>query len=499
MSGTGHSLCVSLLPRSKKELEDFSRSCPEADVIEIRIDFIPDIKFQKLRELFSQPLVVTLRTTAQGGYWEGSETEYTKIIKKALSAQIDYVDVEWQHYQQVIPTLNKKHSSKIILSNHTPEHRLDVLKDLLLQMKEIPADVYKLVFPVESFWDNLTALKLAEFARSLEVPFIIHGNGEAGTLSRILGAISGNVWTYVSAQINKETAPGQLPLHEARHYYHLHQKSTSTRLIGLVGNPIQQSKGWRLHNALIHQYVSPQNSSDFLYVNFPVEDLKRFWVEWNEHLFGLSVTIPYKEEIVPYLTECSTEVLISGVCNTVVRTKNGWKGFNTDLLALESLLKPHREILKDGALVVGTGATARSAIAALKRLEVSPIFVVGRNSERGRLLSEKFNVEFLEEDEVHYAGAAAVIQTTPVGMYPNVDQYPVGSSHFRRGRLVLDVIYNPPETRFLKIARDRGCITISGEEMFLLQAAKQFELFTGVVLTMEQIREVWNHLSEVIR
>lgn len=123
---------------------------------------------------------------------------------------------------------------------------------------------------------------------------------------------------------------------------------------------------------------------------------------------------------------------ISGACNTVVRSEKGWRGYNTDLTAMETILRPHFELLRGGGLVVGTGATARSAIAALKRLEVNPIFLVGRNDKRGKLLSELYGVEYLKEGEIHYASASVIIQTTPVGMVPYTDKYPRAPLCFAR-------------------------------------------------------------------
>ena len=164
------------------------------------------------------------------------------------------------------------------------------------------------------------------------------------------------------------------------------------------------------------------------------------------------------------------------------------------LTAIETILKPRRDHLRRGAIIIGTGATARSAIAALKRLEISPIFVVGRNEERGLELMELFGIDYLREDEVHYAGAALIIQCTPVGMAPHTDQMPVGANMFRKKRLVLDVIYNPADTLFLRSARERGCETISGVDMFILQAARQFELFTGATLTPDEVRRVWDEI-----
>lgn len=506
--GEGPKLCLSLLPRSLSEVKEWLPQCEEADLVEIRLDHLPKLDFKKIRPLTGKPLIAALRSRREGGHWEGSPAEALAALRKAIKAGVEYVDVEFSSAEQILPKL-KPEKSRILLSHHAETANLSRLKSLLQQMVQIPAEAYKLIYRARSLHDNLVALELMEMAKALQLNFIIHAQGEAGQLSRLLGALRGNRWTYVCAGFARETAPGQLSLYDARRHYALPAKSPGVKILGLVGSPLRQSSGWRLHNRLIAQKISRKQSSgelgnvsgaanDFLYLNFPTDHLDEFWLDWcegaalgPEGLHGLSVTIPYKEKIVKHLNEASTEVKISGVCNTVVREGQKWKGYNTDLIALETLLRPYREELKNGGLVVGTGATARSAIVAMKRLEATPIYVIGRNVERGKLLAETFGIDFLEEGEVHYASAAVIVQTTPVGMAPHPEKYPVGTALFRKDRVVLDVIYKPEETRFLQIARERGCTTISGVEMFLLQAAKQFELFTGIPVTLEEVREAW--------
>lgn len=488
-------LCVSLMPGSLDQLKEWLPRCGEADLVEIRLDYLPNLDLKYVRGQTDKLLIATLRSRREGGFWEGQPSENLKILQRAAKAGMDFLDVELLFADEILPKL-KRGSAQIILSHHTDILNPEQLKFILQRMALIEADIHKLVVKAQSLHDNLSALKLMRYARSLGLNYIIHAMGKAGQPSRLLGALKGNAWTYVSGEFAEETAPGQLTLHEAKNYYYLTDKSPGTNLLGLVGSPIQQSKGWRLHNKLIAQKFPGKsaNGKDFLYLNFPAEHLGEFWLDWSEYLHGLSVTIPYKEQIVKHLSQLSTEVKISGVCNTVVREGDIWKGYNTDLTAIEILLRPYQEQVKNGGLIIGTGATARSAIAALKRLEVDPIAVVGRNEERGKMLAEIFGVDFLAEDEVHYASAAIIIQTTPVGMVPYTDQHPVGTALFRRDRVVLDVIYNPEETRYLRVAKERGCMTIPGTEMFLLQAAKQFELFTGCPVSMEEVRNAWNEL-----
>ena len=496
MSSVSSKLCVSLIPENLEQLKKLLPQCAKSDLVEVRIDLMKAPDFEKIRKLTRKPVIITPRTQEEGGSWEGSNAAYLKTLQAACTAGVAFVDVELPLAAQVLPHLDRG-NTQIVLSHHTGEKRLDELKTIFDQMLQFEADVYKLILEADSLTEGAIALDLISYAAQSGMQFVIHAMGENGLPSRLVGATRGNAWTYVAKAYDEETAFGQPALHEAREFYSLHKKSSNTRVLGLVGWPIQQSKGWRLHNRLIDLKIfsaKETHESDYLYVNFPTENLDEFWAHWHKHLYGLSVTIPYKEQIVKHLNEFSTEVRISGVCNTVVATEKGWRGHNTDLLAMEQLLRPHQETIKKGALIVGTGATARSAIAALKRLEVNPIFVVGRNGERGKMLSQKFGIDYLDYGEIHYASAVTIIQTTPVGMSPYVDKYPPGTALFRKNRVVLDVIYNPAETRFLKIAKDRGCIAISGVEMFLVQAAKQFEIFTGEPISIDEVRQVWEEI-----
>ena len=497
MSSTTHKICVSLMPADTSQLIEMLQRCDDADLVEIRLDHIPMANLQDAFGQCPKPVVATLRSESEGGYWQGTPDAYTGILQNAINAGAAYVDVAWQHAGSVLPKL-ETNACKVILSHHTTSNDEAELLKILNEMLKTPAEIYKLVFTAQSVNDNTIAFRLAAEMREKGQKFVIHAMGEPGRQSRLLGPVFGNEWTYTALLPNQSTAPGQPALHEAVHFYYLKHKNKATKILGLVGNPITHSHGWRMHNQLIYLNFTLKennpNGSDFIYINFPVEDFETFWHAWEPYLHGLSITIPFKEKIVPFLKRAANEVLISGVCNTVVRTEDGWHGYNTDLQAIEALLKPYKDELKKGGLVIGTGATARSAIAALKRLEVDPIFVMGRNKKRGEMLMRKYNVDFLELDEVHYASAAVIIQTTPVGMAPYTDQYPPGTSLFRKNRIVLDVIYNPAETRFLKIARERGCLTISGVNMFLLQAVKQFGLFTGVEPTVKDAQIIWENI-----
>jgi 3-dehydroquinate dehydratase/shikimate dehydrogenase len=488
-------ICLSFLPYTVQELWDSLKKCQEADIIELRLDVLGNVDFFEIKRTVDKKLIVTIRIPEEGGLWKDSAALRYSLFQQAIDAGIDYIDVEWQKSAEILPKLKFFPGTSLILSYHTEENSLEVLEKIAQQMIKIKAHIYKLIYTARTFHDNIIMLKLADIFSREGKKFIIHAMGQEGILSRLVGAIRGNIFTYVSLAEGNQTAAGQLSVKEAKDYYYLHEKTTRTKIVGLLGFPVKQSKGWRLHNRLLHEKRKEvARIADFLYVNFPVKDFEEFWREWRPWLDGLSITIPYKETIFPVIEHKASSVQYSGVCNTLVKKGNSWWGYNTDALAIRDLLKPHSGILSGGVLIYGTGATARSAIAALKELNIQPIYVSGRNEQRGQFLQEWYGVKFISQKDIinhHFNG---IIQTTPLGMFPDVSKVPPITHILNGVKLVFDVIYNPPRTRFLRMAESEGCQIISGEEMFLRQAINQFKLFSGIKTSLLEVKKVLKNI-----
>jgi 3-dehydroquinate dehydratase/shikimate dehydrogenase len=492
--------CVSLLPSSKEELWQHLPDCNVADVIEIRLDHLgASANLLRVRKLVSKPLIVTVRSKVHGGFWEGTEKERLDVFRQAIAAGADYIDLEWKS-THMLTELKSNTKTGIILSHHSPENNLSQLTSVFKEMLKTPVDIYKLIYTAHSLNDNLLSLPLIELARQNAVNYIIHGMGQEGRLSRIMGALRGNFFNYVSQEVKSSTAEGQLTLEEARNTFFLHEKSAHTRLIGLLGFPIKQSYGWQLHNRMLHLKrktieTDSKSFTDFIYVNFPVARFEDFWSHWPDHVDGISITIPYKERIVPQLHYKGKTVELSGVCNTALKRHGKWYGFNTDMMAIYDLIYPWQDLVKEMVLVYGTGATARSVLAALRELQASRVYLSGRNSSKGMEVTDYFGAEYIPENEISSIQPAVLIHTTPLGMYPNVREIPPLTHSLEKARLVFDVVYNPPETGLLKLAREKGCRIISGVDMYLQQAARQFQLFSGLSLNLRELTSLWNEIT----
>lgn len=493
-------MCVSVMPQYATDIVPMLGRAADADMIELRVDMIPMeelelIDWEFIREHApKKPLLVTCRSREEGGYFIGSDEERLAMYNDAMLAGVEWLDVEHAIADELLPYLPIGLPTKIVLSHHiiTTGATFEELRDKLDDMTDIYADVYKLIFTADSPSDALVAMNLIEYAKSRFLNVVIHAMGELGEPSRILGSVRGNAWTYLALDGEAPTASGQITLSEAKNVYFLHEKSMQISVYGLLGYPTRQSRGKYLHNAL---YKLLPNSNSLLYLNFPTPEAKQFWSDWRESLSGLSITIPHKEAIFNLLDDISEEARLSGVCNTAIPINGRWKGFNTDVLALEDILRPHGKDLEYGVLIIGTGATTQSTIAALNRLGVKKIYVIGRNRARVGAITSKFRVKAVTESDFGMLDIGGIIQTTSVGMTPHVDEMPYGSELFRRGMIVLDVIYNPIRTKFIQTAQYEGCMTITGDEMFIRQAAHQFRLFTGVDVPIEEVRRVWSGIA----
>ncbi len=491
--------CISILPRSENELFELLRVNQNTDLLEIRCDYLVGrINLQQVRRHYPEPLIITVRNQSEGGFWKGPESDRITFFKQALDAGMNYIDVEWLHSDELFRNLRFPATTELIISHHTAETDSSRLQSLFREMLKTPADIYKFIYTVDDLNGNLHLPDLIRIPQQKKVRYIIHGMGEAGLISRIIGSMLGNEWTYVAGANADATAEGQPDIHTLKDIYFLQERSADTRLTGLVGYPVRQSSGWKLHNCLVHRAreIYKQKVTDYIYLNFPVQNLENFWRKWEPSLYGLSITIPHKQNFISLLDQPGRTVLLSGVCNTAVKKNGIWYGFNADMLAIYELLKPHHRKLTGGVLIYGTGATTRSAVAAVRELNINEIYICGRNRAKGRQIAEEFHLQFVDEDNLPSVRPAVIIQTTPVGMFPDTDAMPPLESFLSEAELVFDVIFNPAETELLKTARKYGCEIISGEQMYLLQALRQFSLLSGVSIDHNILVEEWHRLKD---
>jgi 3-dehydroquinate dehydratase/shikimate dehydrogenase len=333
--------------------------------------------------------------------------------------------------------------------------------------------------------------------------------GEAGLISRVLAKKFGGFLTFASLNAEAATAPGQVTIEDFKNLYRWDAIGAETKVFGVVANPVGHSMSPAIHNAAFTAvkfdgvYLPMLVEADYESFKSFVEEFSRFE---GMDLCGLSVTIPHKGNALRYLKESGGEIeeLAEqiGVVNTLSIGKAGkFSGKNTDYAAILDSITAELEINRDqlSALrvgVLGAGGTGRAAVAALAHYGAD-VIVSNRDGDKAKALAEEFNgrsgkVSAMSLDDLCREKWDVFINTTSVGMFPKVEETPLGDRRppFSANTLVFDTIYNPMKTRLLTQAEGCGARTISGVEMFVRQAAVQFETWTGLPAPHEVMRQV---------
>lgn len=248
-----------------------------------------------------------------------------------------------------------------------------------------------------------------------------------------------------------------------------------TSVFGVIGNPVAHSLSPIMHNAAFSEI-----GYDGVYVAFTVEDLKAAILGMKGlGIKGLSVTIPHKMNVMSLLDDCDELSTKLGAVNTIVEKNGKLFGTNTDCFGAVQALKEKADINGSKVMVVGSGGAAR-AVAWGIAAEKGTLIITNRTAEKGMALANELNAGFCPYDDIKKREWDIIVNTTSVGMTPQIDQVPVPPEAIRPGRIVMDIVYNPIDTMLLTVARGKGCQTVDGVKMFVYQGAKQFELWTGI-------------------
>ncbi len=283
----------------------------------------------------------------------------------------------------------------------------------------------------------------------------------------------------------------------------------TTKLLGIIGDPVEHSLSPVMHNAAL--YALQQRSAnahldlDYVYLPLPVKaaDLGVAIAGFNAiGLVGFSVTIPHKQAIISLLSEVSTVAKVAGAVNTVWRTDTGWSGTNTDV---EGFIAPLQVFNRDWSqtvpVILGHGGAARAVVVGCTQLGCTEIHVVGRNVQKLSQFQQSWvdaplpitiNVHRWEQLPELISQADLVVNTTPVGMYPNVEQSPVDDAAMqvlKEGAIAYDLIYTPNPTQFLRQAKQQGAITIDGLEMLVQQGVAAFKIWIGQTPPVDIMRQ----------
>jgi shikimate dehydrogenase len=263
-------------------------------------------------------------------------------------------------------------------------------------------------------------------------------------------------------------------------------QNPASAIFALFGNPVAHSLSPLMHNAAYQRM-----GIDASYVPLRVGNLKDAMQGVRAcNMRGISVTIPYKTAVMPYLDEVDASSQAIGAVNTILHDDKGrLKGYNTDWIGMVRDLEESLEIKKKTFAILGAGGTARAAVFGIRQRGGIPV-IVNRTPERGERLAKEFGVPFYPLSQIKDIKADCLINTTPVGMTPDQAKSPFPRESLSHFRWVMDCIYNPLKTRLLKDAEEAGCRAINGLGMFVHQGAEQIRIWTGKEPPIELMREV---------
>jgi len=282
-----------------------------------------------------------------------------------------------------------------------------------------------------------------------------------------------------------------------------------TKLIGLIGNPVEHSISPQLHNT-----ISRHLGREMTYVPFRVEkdDLKDAVKGLKALNFtGFNVTVPFKKEVMKYIDENSKEALLMGAVNTVKNIRGKLYGYNTDGEGFSRAFKEATgTAFRDKKIaLLGAGGAARAIAVKLSLEGADSIAVINRTVSRAEDLCELVNNNIRrvakpygwDDDtaESVFADSDIIINATSLGMHPDVENYPyVKPIKFRKDQIVYDIIYNPARTRFLQEAERHGCVAVNGLGMLFYQGIYAYEIWTGIKLKEDFLKELFLEFSGLL-
>ena len=414
-------------------------------------------------------LIATCRRREAGGRYDGEMSFQIIDLQVPAMAGCGWVDLEIETAAHLSDLSCLTYFARVLISFHDFRGTPKNLDAVLRQLKWVGGDAIKIATQCNSIADSLRVLKLAKGRRNVvAVPM-----GEVGLPARVLALREGSALAY--AAVEEKTAPGQLTLDEMKNLYRADRLNRRTRVYGVIGDPIGHSL-----SPLMHNVAFQARRMNAVYLPFLVRDLRDFFAAIAPlGIAGFSVTLPHKERILRYLDDCDPLAARIGAVNTVVVRGGGQLyGYNTDYVGVLRAIEQRVRLRGCRVLIYGAGGAARAVAFALAQ-GGAVVCICARRRKQAQALARAVGAEVVPRARLRREFFDAIVNATPVGMYPRAGQSPLTTAELNC-RVVMDLVYRPRKTRLLELAERRGMEAISGVEMFLAQGTAQWEIWTGV-------------------
>lgn len=487
-------VCLCLTGKTiERDLQILEKYRKYVDIAELRVDYLDaDERFhiRRFPELAGIPTILTVRRKVDGGHFiEGEGARIVLLASGLAFADADrrknfaYVDLEEDLNVPSLEEAARPFGTRIIRSFHNFNGVDEDLPQRIKNLRRLGDEIAKIAVMPTNLVDVARIYRAARESRGIDK--IILGMGPLGLSTRILAERLGSLLSFTTPKWEPDieiSGPGQLDPQELVETYRFKALNEGSRVFAVIGSPLTATSSPGIHNGAYERA-----KFDGVYLPLRVDSLKDFFILADElGLEGVSVTVPHKETVLPFLSYRSPEVSAIGACNTLLRTPAGWSGYNTDAQGFsDSLLQAcgKKDLRGKRITVVGAGGVARAVVAEIHRLG-GRAYILNRTLIKAKELAEPYNFAWGALDS-HGIGMVdkyshIIVQTTNVGMEGAEDGDPLELYKFRGKELVMDLIYKPPQTKLLQRAAAAGCRTVNGYDMLLRQAKLQFKLFTGL-------------------
>jgi 3-dehydroquinate dehydratase/shikimate dehydrogenase len=447
-------------------------------MVELRLDYIQGkVQVKRLLKDRPCPSIITCRRADDGGRWSHGEEARMLVLRTAIAEEADYVDLE----DDVAAKVPRYGKTKRIVSHHDFQKTPADLMAIHRRLADMDADIIKIATMANHPTDNL---RMLEMIHASKIPTVGICMGEIGVPTRILCGRFGAPFTFATFHDDRVLAPGQIGWRQMRDVYRFENLSAETRIYGVVADPVAHSLSPVVHNAALQ---AAHIDGVYLPFRVPAEQLDGFLgTSGRWPLAGLSVTIPHKERVLSHAVHKDDLVRAIGAANTLVFRRDGIAAFNTDATAaIDSLTaalvdpdgaESDAGLTLKSALVLGAGGAARAVAFGLEQRGVD-VTIAARTLDRAKAIAAEVGCKAIDWHARYRLPYDCIVNATPVGMHPNVDETPFDKEHLRPYMVVFDTVYNPENTLLVKEARAIGCRIVTGVDMFVRQAAIQFTLW----------------------
>jgi 3-dehydroquinate dehydratase/shikimate dehydrogenase len=455
-------VCETVTATTMAELRSARDAVVSADLVELRLDGVRDVDVAGALAGRTRPVIVTCRPVWEGGRFDGGEEARLQLLAEAMRLGAEFVDVELRADRRSLPR-PAAGGTRVVLSLHDFQGVPADLADRVRAMRAEQPAVVKVAVMAQRLSDCLT-LRAALPGDGGHVAIAM---GAAGQITRLWPAGFGSCWTYGGA-----AAPGQTPARDLAGRYRVRTTTASTQVYAVAGSPLGHSASPAMHNAAFARL-----SIDAVYVPLETADVDDLLAAAEAlSVAGISITAPLKQACAKRCASVDSLSAQTGAVNTLHRSADGWHGRNFDVPAfLHPLDRRGLGRPGDRALVLGAGGAARAVVAGLVSRGLG-VHVAGRTPGRAQSLAQALGATAVAWPP--HADVDLLVNTTPVGAWPDTRATPIDASSVR-ARVVYDLVYNPVETTLLRQARAGGAAVIGGLEMLVNQARQQSALWTG--------------------